>query len=158
MPPLPFASITQMPDRPIPVFPPTARVPFTLLLCVAASACSWLGLSGGGAGELAVPAAPEEQGQEHASTPEISYDTEGFSLTPEDSALLASLRDEPLDEELPPEPEPGDTWADRTFAELTLREKVGQLIMPWVLGDFAPEGSPSHDRIATTWRNRAWAA
>ncbi len=39
------------------------------------------------------------------------------------------------------------SWAERTFAELTLREKVGQLIMPWVLGDYAPEGSPSHERI-----------
>ena len=39
------------------------------------------------------------------------------------------------------------SWAERTFDELTLREKVGQLIMPWVLGDYAPEGSPSHERI-----------
>lgn len=39
------------------------------------------------------------------------------------------------------------SWEERTFLELTLREKVGQLIMPWILGDFAPEGSPSHDRV-----------
>jgi beta-N-acetylhexosaminidase len=43
--------------------------------------------------------------------------------------------------------EPALTWAERTLGELTLREKVGQLMMPWVLGDFAPEGSPSHERV-----------
>jgi beta-N-acetylhexosaminidase len=30
---------------------------------------------------------------------------------------------------------------------MTLRQKVGQLIMPWVLGDFAPDGTTSHERI-----------
>ncbi len=30
---------------------------------------------------------------------------------------------------------------------MTLREKVGQMLMPYVLGDFAPEGSSSHERI-----------
>ena len=39
------------------------------------------------------------------------------------------------------------SWLERTFDQLTLREKVGQLMMPWVLGDFAPEGSASHERI-----------
>lgn len=43
-----------------------------------------------------------------------------------------------------PQPE---GWAERTLAELTLEEKVGQLMMPWVLGDFAPEGSTGHDRV-----------
>jgi len=43
--------------------------------------------------------------------------------------------------------EPELPWAERTLQELTLREKVGQLMMPWVLGDFAPEGSQSHERI-----------
>ncbi len=38
-------------------------------------------------------------------------------------------------------------WSERTLESLSLREKVGQLIMPWVLGDYAPEGSPSHERI-----------
>ncbi len=44
-------------------------------------------------------------------------------------------------------PPPTLSWADSTLATLTLREKVGQMIMPWVIGDFAPEGSPSHERI-----------
>jgi len=39
------------------------------------------------------------------------------------------------------------TWAERTLADLTLEERAGQLIMPWVLGDFAPEGSQSHERV-----------
>ena len=49
-----------------------------------------------------------------------------------------------------PVPPPIDTrtWAERTFDELTLREKAGQLIMPWVLGDYAPEGSASHERMS----------
>lgn len=48
-----------------------------------------------------------------------------------------------------PEPEPVDTrtWAQRTLDEMSVHEKAGQLIMPWVLGDFAPEGSDSHERV-----------
>ena len=44
------------------------------------------------------------------------------------------------------EPE-APSWAEALLAEMTLAEKAGQLIMPWVLGDFAPEGSASHDRV-----------
>ncbi|MDT8342283.1 MAG: glycoside hydrolase family 3 N-terminal domain-containing protein [Longimicrobiales bacterium] len=42
---------------------------------------------------------------------------------------------------------PGE-WSRETLAGLTLRQKIGQMIMPIVLGDFAPEGTPGHDRIA----------
>ncbi len=38
-------------------------------------------------------------------------------------------------------------WSERTLERMTLRQKVGQLIMPWVLGDFAPDGTASHERI-----------
>ncbi len=38
-------------------------------------------------------------------------------------------------------------WAEGVLAGLTVREKVGQLMMPWVLGDYAPSGSASHERI-----------
>jgi beta-N-acetylhexosaminidase len=48
--------------------------------------------------------------------------------------------------ERPPEDD-AIPWAEGLLAEMTLTEKVGQLIMPWVLGDFAPEGSASHDRV-----------
>lgn len=39
------------------------------------------------------------------------------------------------------------SWAERTLEQLTIEEKAGQLLMPWVLGDFAPEGSEGHERI-----------
>jgi beta-N-acetylhexosaminidase len=42
--------------------------------------------------------------------------------------------------------EPG-AWADSMLATLSLRQKVGQMIMPWMLGDFAPEGSAALDRM-----------
>jgi len=41
------------------------------------------------------------------------------------------------------------SWAENTLAEMTLREKVGQLMMPFVLGNFAPEGSETHNRIVS---------
>ncbi len=47
-----------------------------------------------------------------------------------------------------PEVAPDAEWAERTLASMTLREKVGQMIMPWVIGDYAPKGSSSHDRVA----------
>ena len=56
----------------------------------------------------------------------------------------------PAEEAAPVVPtEPPDTrsWAQRTLDGLSLPEKVGQMMMPWVIGDFAPEGSPSHERI-----------
>lgn len=72
--------------------------------------------------------------------------------------------EEPEAEAAPPEPGPAmarpvfeeptlaprgsaGPWADSVLATLTLREKIGQMIMPWILGDFAPEGSSSHDRV-----------
>ncbi|TVP56254.1 MAG: glycoside hydrolase family 3 protein [Gemmatimonadales bacterium] len=50
-----------------------------------------------------------------------------------------------------PVPAPGGppgAWTEATLETLSLRQKVGQMIMPWVLGDFAPEGSPSFERLA----------
>ena len=37
-------------------------------------------------------------------------------------------------------------WAERTLESLTLDEKVGQLMMPILMGDFAPEGSRASQR------------
>jgi beta-N-acetylhexosaminidase len=49
---------------------------------------------------------------------------------------------------LPAEPEPAfESWADSVLSTLSLEEKAGQLLMPWVLGDFAPEGSSSRERV-----------
>ena len=41
----------------------------------------------------------------------------------------------------------GPSWAQRTLAELSLRDKIAQMIMPAVLGDYTPEGSPAHERV-----------
>ena len=40
----------------------------------------------------------------------------------------------------------GGGWAERTLESLTLEEKAGQLMMPFLLGNFAPEGSSSERR------------
>ena len=65
-----------------------------------------------------------------------------------DSVAQAEIAEEaPMPVEEPAPPVDTRSWAQRTLDELTLEEKAGQLIMPWVLGDFAPEGSASHERI-----------
>ena len=38
-------------------------------------------------------------------------------------------------------------WVDRTLTSLTLREKIGQMIMPWVGGEYVAEDSPEMDRL-----------
>jgi beta-N-acetylhexosaminidase len=38
-------------------------------------------------------------------------------------------------------------WVEKTLASLTLREKIGQLIMPWVGGDYAAVGSPEFEQV-----------
>lgn len=38
-------------------------------------------------------------------------------------------------------------WTRDQLATMTLRQKVAQMIMPFVLGDYAPEGTAGHDRI-----------
>ena len=38
-------------------------------------------------------------------------------------------------------------WIDRTLASLTLREKIGQLMMPWVGGDYAAVGSAEFEEV-----------
>ncbi len=38
-------------------------------------------------------------------------------------------------------------WSEAALASMSLRQKVGQMIMPWVMGDFSPEGSQGFDRI-----------
>lgn len=59
----------------------------------------------------------------------------------------AGIQDTAVVDPEPVEPTDLDSWAERTLDSLTLEQKAGQLIMPWVLGDFAPEGSDSHERI-----------
>jgi beta-N-acetylhexosaminidase len=81
---------------------------------------------------IPAPVAPEQRPVE-APTQEAEEAQPTTELSPIGPALIAQTEDE--------------AWVERTLTGLTLRQKVGQLIMPWVLGDFAPEGSPSHDRI-----------
>ena len=54
-------------------------------------------------------------------------------------------REEPLQEE-PPREGPS-AWAERTLASLTLEEKAGQLVMPWILGDFVAKGDEDDERV-----------
>ncbi|MBU01212.1 MAG: hypothetical protein CME14_08125 [Gemmatimonadetes bacterium] len=81
---------------------------------------------------IPAPIVPEQNPVE-VPTQEVEEAQPTTELAPVGPALIAQTEDE--------------TWVERTLIGLTLRQKVGQLIMPWVLGDFAPEGSPSHDRI-----------
>ena len=81
---------------------------------------------------IPAPAVPEQHPIE-VPTQEVEEVQPTTELAPVGPALIAQTEDE--------------VWVERTLTGLTLRQKVGQLIMPWVLGDFAPEGSPSHDRI-----------
>ncbi|HEV7837758.1 MAG TPA: glycoside hydrolase family 3 N-terminal domain-containing protein, partial [Gemmatimonadaceae bacterium] len=46
-----------------------------------------------------------------------------------------------------PLPEADRRWVERTLASLTLREKVGQLMMPWVGGDYAAVGSAEFEQV-----------
>ena len=72
-------------------------------------------------------------------------------LLPDSAVLDEAPSLDSVPEELPPPlPLPApvfDSWADSILSTLSLREKAGQLIMPWVLSDFAPEGSSSSRRI-----------
>jgi beta-N-acetylhexosaminidase len=38
-------------------------------------------------------------------------------------------------------------WVDETLRGLSLREKVAQLIMPWVAGEYAAVGSPGYEQL-----------
>ena len=61
-----------------------------------------------------------------------------------------SLAAEPteVDSPAPDSEAPSVPWAESVLASMTLEEKAGQLLMPFVLGDFAPVGSSSYERIA----------
>lgn len=61
-------------------------------------------------------------------------------------------RIEPLLEPAAAAPDPGVpverlAWPERTLAGMTLRQKVGQMMMPWALGDFSPAGSDGEKRL-----------
>src|SRR3982750_256149 len=49
-----------------------------------------------------------------------------------------------------PIPAADQRWIDRTMPSLTLRQKIGQLMMPWVGGEYAAVGSPEFEQ-ARKW-------
>ncbi len=44
--------------------------------------------------------------------------------------------------------EPASVWADSVLATLSLRDRVAQLVWPWVLGDYVAQGTTEWRRIA----------
>jgi beta-N-acetylhexosaminidase len=42
---------------------------------------------------------------------------------------------------------PGAAWADSIIAAMSVRDRVAQLVWPFILGDYVPEGSAEWDRI-----------
>lgn len=67
-------------------------------------------------------------------------------------ALAAATSCTPMSRVAPRVPEPREppaaAWVDSALASLTLRDRVAQLVWPWILGDYVPEGSAEWQRIA----------
>ncbi len=98
-------------------------------------------------GALAACSTAGTEGQ-NPSAPEPATDIPGVEGV--DTLGLPPIMEGPgiLGDTLAPEPPlVFDSWADSILSTLTLEEKAGQLLMPWVLGGFAPEGSVSRERI-----------
>ena len=105
-----------------------AKSLFTIVLTF--SGCSFPG--GGGGPEGPAPAGEGVADSLAAIAPPLQDTVEAWSPDP-----------------VPVEAAPPtfDSWADSVLSTLTVREKAAQLMMPWVLSDYAPEGSPSSQRI-----------
>lgn len=139
--------------------------------CVACGlTVSLLAASCGSSPQEAPAPVPAEEAREPAGEPArepagepdtLPRDTTGLIPPPTEGAIRPGDRVplEWLEEGIRPGPpgplpdpaewaeEPGE-WARAMLEGMTLRQKVGQMIMPWVMGDFAPEGSASFDRVA----------
>ncbi|MDX1645913.1 MAG: glycoside hydrolase family 3 N-terminal domain-containing protein [Longimicrobiales bacterium] len=88
---------------------------------------------------------PSDGGEGSALPAAPSLDAVFDSVVARESAEAGGTETE---ESVLPEPVVDErSWSERTLDGMTLEEKAGQLMMPWVLGDFAPEGSDSHERI-----------
>ncbi len=68
-------------------------------------------------------------------------------MAPEEAPVPSDTIPPPPTPAVAVEPPAQGAWTDSVLAALTLEEKAGQLLMPFVLGDFAPEGSSSQRRI-----------
>jgi len=79
----------------------------------------------------------------------------GVGVGPAQNPPAAEVEPEaPVEVGAPAEPPPPPTrtarpvaWPELVLGEMTLREKIAQMMMPFVLGNFAPEGTETHDRI-----------
>ncbi|MBI4521742.1 MAG: glycoside hydrolase family 3 C-terminal domain-containing protein [Gemmatimonadetes bacterium] len=97
-----------------------------------AIACSWVGLG------------PEPASQ--PSPPQAQRDSVE-SVAPEPLPVPLTL-DLQTEYQNPPAPDPtAENWAEAVLDRLTLRQKVAQMIMPWVLGDYVPEGVQAAERV-----------
>lgn len=93
------------------------------------------------AGFLVLSACSSGGGPESGTTPAPAEDPE--AAAPKE--VLDSVEVVPA---VPPEPVISyETWTDSVLGHLTIEEKAGQLLMPWMLGDYAPVGSSSEERI-----------
>ncbi|MGB0542958.1 MAG: glycoside hydrolase family 3 protein [Longimicrobiales bacterium] len=114
---------------------------FALVVILAFTGCSGLPAESrvrpdvpGNAPEPEISPEPEIEAEDRAPTLETVFDS-----------VAAAEFEEPVQER---------SWAERTLDDLTLEEKAGQILMPWVLGDFAPEGSESHERVVSFIEDR----
>ena len=119
------------------------------ILALLFSACS-------GQAPVTVPAPPQEAQVDSAvDSDQAEDDLPATTTASARRELSAASVDAPSTASDPAPPQsaaastrpPALSWAETTLASMTLREKVGQLMMPFVLGNFAPEGSETHDRI-----------
>ena len=83
------------------------------------------------------------------STPQTpAFDSDGGAPANEEGSRPPIPPSEPMiHPEAPGEEAETRRWSEVTLERMTLRQKVGQLMMPWVLGDFAPDGTASHERV-----------
>lgn len=121
----------------MPVFSRTPSIVAVLGLALLAVSC---GSSHGGA-PPADPAAPAAEVEGPGDGPVRPGDRIPLAWRDEAGAPVDPSSTGPA-----PALEP-EEWAEWVLERLTLRQKVGQMIMPWMLGDFAPEGSDSFERI-----------
>ncbi|MDE2981817.1 MAG: hypothetical protein OXU74_11535 [Gemmatimonadota bacterium] len=111
-----------------------ALPPVPLLLVAATLALASCSVSSGGTGDGApqpgaAAAAPTRPAAPAAAAPvEDRTPPERFAPPPGVEARREAWYD-------------GRDWAARTLETLTLEEKVGQMMMPFIFGDFAPRGS-----------------
>lgn len=68
-------------------------------------------------------------------------------------AVPARVADQPSTPGSPASGEALGVWASSALESMTLEEKAGQLLMPWMLGDFAPAGSEDFERMAEAVRD-----